>query len=707
VSDKKDLLIELGTEELPPRSLKHLSEAFVNGVSASLQKASLSFSGIKAAASPRRLAVIVDQLQVSQQTKEVVRRGPAVAAAFKDDGSATPAAEGFARSCGVTVDALERMETDKGSWLIYNSIETGRTAQDLIPGIVEQALNKLPIPKRMRWSDLSVEFVRPVHWLVLLLGDEVIEAELFNVKSGRETYGHRFHHPGPLTISDPAAYIPLLQTQGHVIAEFDIRRATIRIQIEEAAASMKGEPVINPALLDEVTGMVEWPVAIPGKFDADFLAVPAEALISAMEGHQKYFPLLNTTGENKGKLMPCFITIANIASKDPDQVRLGNEKVIRPRLADAMFFWQQDQKQSLYSHLDKLKDVVYQKELGSLFDKSHRIAALAAIIADKISANKKMVERASILSKCDLLSEMVGEFPELQGIMGSYYAKLDGESDEVSIAINEHHMPRFAGDSVPGSATGQAVAIADKLDTLVGIFAIGQIPTGDKDPFGLRRSALGVLRIIIENKLNVDLLKLINEAIVLYKDKFKGKFKDKEYQTLATQVYGFMMERLKTYYVDRNISLDVFESVSTERSTLPFDFDQRVNAVAEFCRLPESESLAAANKRIRNILIKYVDGKQANKIQSKIDTSLLNDDIERTLAGRISRMEKEVKPLLAERDYAQALQLLSSLKDPVDKFFENVMVMADDKKVQNNRIALINKIRNLFLQVADLSKLQG
>ncbi len=703
MSDKKDLLIELGTEELPPKALKRLSDAFANGIKEGLEKANLSFSEIKPYASPRRLAVIVDQVDVAQSTKEIVRRGPAILAAYTDDGCATPAAEGFARSCGVSVEALDRMETDKGAWLIFNSTETGRLTQELIPDIVEKALTKLPIPKRMRWSDLSAEFVRPTHWLVLLFGDDVVEAKILNVKAGRQTYGHRFHHPGPLYIANAAAYVPLLQTEGHVIVDFDSRREAIRAQILEAAAGVGGQMAINTSLLDEVTSMVEWPAAILGNFDAEFLSVPPEVLISVMESHQKYFPVIGAVGKDKGNLMPCFITVSNIESNDPDQVRLGNEKVIRPRLADAVFFWKQDQKCTLSSRLNKLKDVVYQKELGSLFDKSLRIAGLAMAVAEKLSADKQLAERASILSKCDLLSEMVGEFPELQGVMGSYYAKQDGEPDEISIAINEHHMPRFAGDTLPETATGQAVAIADKLDTLVGIFGIGQIPTGDKDPFGLRRCALGVLRIIIEKELSIDLSALINEAIKSY----KNKFKEKAYSDLPTQVYDFMMERLRTYYTDRDISTGVFEAVYAKRNTQPFDFDRRINAVAEFCKLPEAESLAAANKRISNILTKQANGKETNNIQSKIDSSLLSDNVERTLAGRIGRMEKEVRPLLDKKDYTSALQSLSALKEPVDNYFENVMVMVDDKKLRNNRLAMINKIRNLFLQVADLSKLQG
>ena len=690
MSNKKDLLIEFGTEELPPKALKKLSDAFTGNIQAGLEKAKLDFTEINGYATPRRLAVVVTELQVSQEAREVTRRGPAITAAYGEDGCATKAAEGFAQSCGVAVEQLDKLETDKGAWLVFNSVEQGQETSELIPDIIRQALNKLPIPKRMKWADLKEEFVRPVHWLVLLFGKDVIDATILNVKSCRETRGHRFHHPGTIHLADPAAYVPLLQAEGHVIADFNQRRDTIRAMVMEVAAGIDGNAEIDNDLLDEVTGLVEWPVAVVGNFDDKFLDVPTEALVSAMKGHQKYFPVL----DKKGKLMPCFITIANIESSAQENVRKGNERVIRPRLADAMFFWEQDKNHSLFDRVDQLNTVIFQQKLGTLYEKSERIAGLAIEIASDLNADEQMASRAAHLCKCDLMTNMVGEFPELQGIMGRYYARNDNEPDEIAIAIDEHHMPRFAGDKLPQTATGQSVAIADKLDSLVGIFGIGQVPTGDKDPFGLRRSALGVLRIFIENKLALDLSGLIASAIKQYGDKIKTK-------NLDQQVYDFMMERLRTYYIDRDISTDVFESVICRKPASPYDFDQRVQAVEAFRKLPEAESLAAANKRISNILQKTDE-----KIPSKVDTTILTENVERTLAGRINRLEKEINPMLLQRDYTGILQQLSSLKEPVDTFFDKVMVMVDDKKLRSNRLAMLNNLRNLFLKVADLSKLQ-
>lgn len=691
MSDVKDLLIELGTEELPPKALKKLSDAFAAGVRSGLEKADLAFEDIHAYASPRRLAVLVKSLQFAQQTREVTRRGPALTAAYGDDGCPSKAAQGFARSCGVEVEQLETLETDKGAWLVFNSVQQGQQTSELVPDIVRQSINRLPIPRRMRWGDLKEEFVRPVHWLVLLFGNDIIKTTILNVPAGRETRGHRFHHPGKLHLADPASYVPLLQSEGHVIVDFDARREAIRAQVLEAAASVNGIAEIDDDLLNEVTSMVEWPVAVVGNFDKQFLEVPSEALVSAMKGHQKYFPLL----DKNSKLMPSFITISNIESRAIEYVRKGNERVIRPRLADAMFFWNQDKKQSLFERVDKLKDVVFQQKLGSLYDKSQRIAGLAMQIAADLDSNKQLAERASLLCKCDLMTEMVGEFPELQGIMGSYYARHDNEPDDIATAINEHHMPRFAGDILPQTPTGQAVAIADKLDSLVGIFGIGQIPTGDKDPFGLRRSALGVLRIFIENRLTLDLAGLIGAAIKLYGDKIRAK-------DLQQQVYDFMMERLRTYYMDRDISPHVFESVMVQKPSSPFDFDQRVQAVEAFRKLPESESLCAANKRISNILQKTDEN-----IPGKVDTTILVEKVEKTLAGRVSRLEKEISPMIKHNDYTGILQQLANLKEPVDSFFDDVMVMVDDKKLRANRLALLNNLRNLFLKVADLSFLQN
>jgi glycyl-tRNA synthetase beta chain len=548
----------------------------------------------------------------------------------------------------------------------------------------------------MRWGDLSAEFVRPVHWLVLLFGNEVIDAEILAVKSGRETRGHRFHHPATLYIGEPAAYAPLLETEGRVVASFADRREAIRAQVQEAAFKLGGTAVIDEELLDEVTGMIEWPMAIAGSFEERFLAVPAEALISAMKGHQKYFHAV----DRHGKLMPNFITVSNIESKDVSAVRGGNERVIRPRLTDAEFFWNQDRKGTLEAHREQLKSVVFQQQLGTVFDKSERISALAGFIAGQLGGHKLDGIRAGQLAKCDLMSHMVGEFPELQGIMGRYYALHDGEQEAVANAMDEQYMPRFAGDELPKGVIGQAVAIADKLDTLVGIFGIGQPPTGSKDPFALRRAALGVLRSIIEQQLPLDLTVLIDESIAHY------KVSGREFAAhLDGQVFDFMMERLRVYYSDAGISADVFEAVSAVRATRPYDFDQRVRAVNAFRTLSGAESLAAANKRASNIL-RQAD-ENGIKVGARIDAALLQDAAEKALAERITAVAVAVKPALEQLDYAAALQQMAALREPVDAFFDQVMVMADDEQVKLNRLALLNQLRNLFMQIADVSKLQG
>ncbi len=691
----RDFLVELGTEELPPKALKKLSEAFTAGIVEGFEKVGLPHGAVHSYAAPRRLAVWIESLTTAQSDKATERRGPALQAAFGPDGP-TKAALGFAASCGVTMDQLERLETDKGSWLVYRGMEQGKPTQALIPTIVQQSLDNLPIPKRMRWGDLSAEFVRPVHWLVLLFGNEVIDAEILAVKSGRETRGHRFHHPAAIYISEPAAYAPLLETEGHVVASFADRSAAIRGQVQAAAVKLGGTAVIDDALLDEVTGMIEWPMAIAGSFEERFLAVPAEALISAMKGHQKYFHVV----DNHGQLMPNFITVSNIESKDVSAVRGGNERVIRPRLTDAEFFWNQDRKGRLESQREVLKKVVFQQQLGTVFDKSERIAALAGVIAEQLGGHKADGIRAGQLAKCDLMTNMVGEFPELQGIMGRYYAQHDGEHDAVANAMDEQYMPRFAGDELPKGVIGQAVAIADKLDTLVGIFGIGQLPTGSKDPFALRRAALGVLRGIIEQQLPLDLTALIDESIAHY------RVSGREFPAhLDGQLFDFMMERLRVYYTDAGISVDIFEAVSAVRPIRPYDFDQRVRAVNAFRSLSEAESLAAANKRASNILRQAQEG--GIQIPAVINAALLLDVAEKSLAERINAVAVAVRPALEQLDYASALQQLAALREPVDLFFDQVMVMADDESIRLNRLALLNQLRSLFMQIADISRLQG
>jgi glycyl-tRNA synthetase beta chain len=690
----RHLLIEIGTEELPPKALNKLSQAFGNAIDEGLQNVDLAHGGISLYASPRRLAVIIKDLVEAQADKTIERRGPALTAAFDDEGNPTKAAQGFASSCGVSVDELDRVETDKGAWLMFRSEQPGKPTAELIPDIVRAALDKLPIPKRMRWGDLEAEFVRPVHWVVLLFGNEVIETEILSVKSGQETQGHRFHHPHNLYIAEPEAYVPLLETEGHVVVDFAERREAVRAQVLEAGEKLGGKAIIDEALLDEVTAMVEWPKAIAGNFEAGFLDVPAEALITTMKTNQKYFHVV----DDHNKLMPHFITVANIDSQNEAVVRDGNERVIRPRLSDAEFFWTQDRKHKLESHTERLKTIVFEKQLGTLYDKSERVAVLAGHIASVMSANQEWAERAGWLCKCDLMTEMVYEFPSLQGIMGRYYANHDKEPEEIALAMDEQYMPRFAGDELPTTATGQAVAIADKLDTVVGIFGIGQPPTGSKDPFALRRAALGLLRIIIECQLSIDLHDLLEHACKALGNKISAK-------NVTEQVFDFMMDRLRAYYHDKGVLPEVFEAVLAQKPTQPYDFDRRVRAVNHFLTLPEAESLAAANKRISNIL-RQADEKGI-AVTDVIDDSQISESAERTLADLVDSMKQQVMPLFEQRDYETALTKLAGLRESVDTFFDDVMVMVEDEALRNNRLALLNQLRNLFLQVADLSRLQG
>jgi len=689
----RDFLVEIGTEELPPKALKRLMLSFGEGVKEGLAKADLVRGEVQFFATPRRLAVLVKDLVISQPDKEVERRGPALTAAFDASGCPTPAAKGFAASCGIEVEQLDTLKTDKGAWLVYRSRQQGRPTAELLPEIVMASLDKLPIPKRMRWGSLDAEFVRPVHWVVMLYGNEVIDCEILATKSGRETRGHRFMRPEPIFLAEPAAYAPLLETEGKVVADFAARREAVRAQVLEAAAKAGGEALIDEDLLDEVAGLVEWPVAVTGKFEERFLEVPAEALISTMKGNQKYFPVQDKTG----RLMPYFITLSNIESRDPSHVKAGNERVVRPRLTDADFFWNQDRKQKLSAHGEKLKHVVFQNKLGSLHDKSSRAAALAATIAKQIGGNPVLATRAAELSKCDLLTNMVNEFPELQGIMGRYYAAHDGEDAEVAAALDEQYMPRFAGDQLPETRTGQALAIADRLDTLVGIFGIGQPPTGDKDPFALRRATVGVLRTIIENGLDLDLQHLLQAAA----DSFAKANIDLAQGTVE-QVFDFMLERLRAYYADSGVAADTFDAVLAQRPSQPKDFDARVRAVTAFRQLPEAEALAAANKRIANIL------RQAGgEVSATVNGSVLAEPAEKALAEQVEQMATKVAPLFAERNYTEALCQLAGLRGAVDAFFDTVMVMADDQTLRNNRLALLKRLGDLFLQSADLSRLQG
>jgi glycyl-tRNA synthetase beta chain len=690
MAETRDLLIEIGVEELPPKALSSLALAFEQGLREGLEKAGLSNTALHRFATPRRLAVRVENLPARQADRRVERRGPALSAAFDAAGHPTRAAEGFARSCGVTVAELQRQETDKGVWLVHVSTEPGAATAGLIPGLVETALAGLPIPKRMRWGDRDDEFVRPVHWVVLLFGDEVIPATLMGVPAGRETRGHRFHHPQPIRLNSPADYARQLADPGRVIADFAERREAIRVQTEALAAELGGQAVIKPELLDEVTALVEWPVALAGNFDRRFLQVPAEALICTMQDHQRYFPVVDA----RGWLLPHFITIANLESRDPAQVRAGNERVIRPRFSDAEFFWNQDRKQSLATHIAGLKQVVFQQRLGTLADRSERVAALVRFIASHGHGNPDWADRAARLAKCDLLTQMVQEFPELQGIMGRYYALHDQEAPEVAQAQEEQYLPRFAGDRLPATATGRALALADRLDTLVGIFAIGQAPSGAKDPFALRRAALGVLRILIEGELDLSLPALLEQAAAQFEPALRA-------DAAVETVLSFILDRLRGYYLDQGVRPDTYDAVLECRPARPLDFDRRVRAVGAFRELPEAASLAAANKRIRNILRKV-----ETTLPFEVRIDLLVEDAEQALAARLAELSSEVTPLMETGLYGEALNRLAGLREPVDAFFDQVLVMAEDAALRDNRIALLNELSSLFLRVADFSRLQ-
>lgn len=690
MANTADLLFELGTEELPPVALRKLSNALTNEFVAGLAAANLAHGEVKSYAAPRRLAIFIKDVEVQQADRDVERRGPAVKAAFDADGNPTKAAEGFAQSCGTTVDQLQRIETPKGEWLAYQMHEAGQAASELLPTIAENALNKLPIPKRMRWGSSEAQFVRPVHWLVFLLGNDVVNCRILDATSGRISYGHRFHHPEAIEIKSPDTYADQLLSPGYVIADFDQRKAKVKAQVEETAASLNGVAEMDDDLLEEVTALNEWPIPVAGDFEERFLDVPHEALVSTMKSNQKYFPIFNA----KNELMNHFITLANIESKDPAMIKAGNERVVRPRLADAMFFWQQDGKKKLEDHIERLKTVVFQKQLGSMYDKSERVAALAEYIAKSIDGDVAKAKRAGQLSRCDLMTEMVYEFGDMQGIMGRYQAQRDGEDAEIAQAMDEFYMPRFSGDQLPQTKTGIAIALAERIDTLVGIFGIGMKPTGDKDPFALRRAALGALRIIREHQLPLNIRDLLTQA----SNNLAGNITE---ASAIDDVEGFMFDRLKGLYADLDVSVDTFEAVLAVKPATLNDFDQRINAVTEFRGLPEAEALAAANKRISNLL-KKVEG----ELSSSIDTKLFDVDAESALHQAMQDATSSATRAMASSAYSDALKALSTLRSPVDAYFDDVMVMVDDAAVKANRLAMLGQLQSAFLQVADIGLLQ-
>ena len=728
-AERRDFLLEIGTEELPPKSLPALQQALVAGLAAGLDKAGLAHAELVGFATPRRLAVWVKRLAAQQPEQHLKRRGPPVNAAFDTAGEPTRAALAFAESCGSSVEALQKLDEGKGTFLFFVGTKPGARAVELLPGLVQAALDALPIPRRMHWGAGTALFVRPVHWVVMLFGKDLVPATLLDTPAGHLTRGHRFHAPRPIRIASPGSYERTLRERGYVLADFAARREHIRTQVAAAAANVPGRALITEALLQEVTALVEWPVVLTGRFEERFLSLPREVLTSTLEDHQRYFPVEDA----QGRLLPAFIAVSNIESRDPATVRAGNERVVRPRLADAAFFWEQDRRQPLAARRAALDAVTFQAKLGSLGDKTRRVSALAAEIAVAAGGSREHAQRAAELCKCDLLTAMVGEFPELQGIMGSYYAQADGEPHEVAAAIREHYLPRAAGDSLPATRAGLAVAIADKLDTLAGIFAIGEKPTGTKDPFGLRRAALGVQRILIEKALDLDLRKYIDQALAAVRadiervraaaataaEPFSAAPGQRQASAAATaadstagEIYDFLMERLRAYYLDSAgapplpgraaVTTEMFDAVLAARPGSPLDFDARLKALSTFLELPESASLTAANKRIANIL------RKANMTPPpEVDVLLLRESAEVRLFDSMRALRDAVAAATARREYASALGQLAQLRPAVDAFFDQVMVMDENPQLRANRLSLLAQLHGLFAGVADLSRLPG
>lgn len=685
-----DFLVELGTEELPPTALKKLMQAFGKGIESGLKSNDLPFDKVETFASPRRLTTIVRGLAEQTPEKEVVVWGPPAKIAFDGDGNPSKAALAFAKKNGTEVDQLKTENDGKADKLVFRTSAGGQASVELLPAIVETSLQALPIAKRMRWGASRNEFVRPVHWLVMLLGDEIVDAEMLGLRANRETRGHRFHYNQPLLVENADDYLKKLPETCYVMVDFDARQALIREQVEAEAKNIGGVAVIDQDLLDEVTGLVEWPVALTGRFEDRFLQVPSEALVYSMKEHQKYFPVVDADGQ----LMPHFITVSNIESKDPQQIISGNERVIRPRLSDAAFFFETDKKKTLVEFRERLKPIVFQAKLGSIFDKTERIKSLAGNIAAQLNADVSKAERAAELCKSDLVTDMVGEFDKMQGVSGYYYAQNDGEDAEVAQALHEQYLPKFAGDKLPETNTGTIIALADRLDTLSGIFGIGQKPTGSKDPFALRRASVSVLRLLVEKELDLDLKALLQAATALH-----GTNISNAEETVNT-AFDYMIERFRAWYEEEKIAAEVFLAVSAKKLSVPLDINKRVHAVNAFNQLPEAQALAAANKRVSNILAK-LDA----PVAAELDQSLLQEQAEKDLAASVSAKAEEVAPLFASRNYTEALAALASLRDSVDTFFDQVMVMADDEALRNNRLALLSQLRNLFLEVADISLL--
>ena len=692
MSNARNFLVEIGTEELPPKALRLLMDAFAENLTSAIDDARLDHGVVNRYASPRRLAVMIESLANGQEDLSTSQKGPPVSIAFDDDGELTAAGKAFAKKCGVAPADLGRTNTDKGEWLSCDVVERGQTSAELLPALIESALAALPIPRRMRWGDGDAEFVRPVHWIVLIHGATVIDAHIMGIATGNESRGHRFMCSEPVSIAKASDYLSTLEKQGSVIADLDRRRTMVEEGVAAEAKAVGGHIVEGELLFDEVASLVEWPVPMTGNFDEKYLQLPREVVVSTLTGHQRYFPV----ADKDGKLLPHFITVANIKSTDPEQVRSGNERVIHPRLADAAFFWDSDRRTPLAARINALREVVYQGGLGSLADKGARVAALTSWIAAALEIDASNVERAAELSKCDLITDLVGEFPDLQGTMGRYYAQLDGESDAVADAIGEQYYPRFAGDTLPASLDGQILAMADRLDTLAGIFSIGKKPSGNRDPFGLRRAALGIVRLLVECELDLNLKEMIAIAVDAQP---AGKHDSQEVQE---EVYAYISERLRRYFLDRDTSLDTetFDAVLVRQPASLLDFQRRLNAVQSFLGHASASSLAAANKRIANIL-KKADEQDGGEVKEK----LLQDDAELALWSALKTTREALLPMLEAREYTAALDELATLRGVVDTFFDDVMVMADNEAVRNNRLVLLAELRALFLNVADISKL--
>ncbi|QIQ22284.1 glycine--tRNA ligase subunit beta [Zophobihabitans entericus] len=688
---QQTFLVEIGTEELPPKSLRTLAESFSANLIDQLNNAGIEHGEVLWYASPRRLALKVLALNDTQPDTQIVKRGPAVAQAFDASGNPTPAAQGWAKGCGITVDQAERVQTDKGEWLSYTLNQKGKPVTELLADMVKTALDKLPIPKAMRWGDKSIQFIRPVHTVTMLYASELIKGTILGIESGNIIRGHRFMGEAEFAISHADEYPEILEQKGKVIADYQKRKAIILEQATAAATKLNGKADLTDSLVEEVTSLVEWPVVLTAKFEEKFLAVPSEALVYTMKGDQKYFPVY----DKQNKLLPNFIFVTNIESKDPMQIIAGNEKVVRPRLADAEFFYKTDLKQRLEDHLPRLETVLFQQQLGTLRDKTARIEELSGWIASQIGANELHAKRAGLLSKCDLMTNVVFEFPETQGIVGMHLAYHDKEDSEVAVAINEQYMPRFSGDELPGSLIACAVAIADKMDTLAGIFGIGQHPKGDKDPFALRRAAIGVLRILVEKSLPLDLQTLTEKAVELYGSKLTN-------QNVVEDVVNFMQGRFRAWYQEQGYAIDTIQAVLARNPTRPTDFDARVKAVTHFRTLEAASALAAANKRVANILSK-VEG----ELPVKVNTSLIQAGAEGELAKCVVVLHDKLEPYFEAGRYQEALVELATLRQPVDQFFEQVMVMVDDQQLKMNRLALLNHLQALFLKVADISLLQS